>query len=171
MPGATESRFLSGYPNYEMSSGIRATCHCPGVAMDATHWQWYVQLPQKHEKHRYRSCTAWLTFQHDELKPHTEGTMAGGLIKSQWHWPGLEALKSPQNNTISDSSSAADRPRPWYYKTTSLLRMCKDCDWLHLMECILKATMWVCVCLGSLSWEIQGHANFPIHCESKQKEI
>lgn len=35
MSGATESTFLSGYPNYKMSSGIRATCFCQGVAVAA----------------------------------------------------------------------------------------------------------------------------------------
>lgn len=35
MSGASESTFLSGYPNYKISSGIRATCYWPCVAVAA----------------------------------------------------------------------------------------------------------------------------------------
>lgn len=125
MSGATESKFLSGYPNYKISSGIRATCHCHGVAMDATPWQWYAQLPWELEKHTSRSCTAWLTFQRDALKPYAEVTMASSLIKNLWHKPGHRAAEIRKAQSIGFSICCGSGTTPSF--RNSILPACSEC--------------------------------------------
>lgn len=63
------------------------------------------------------------------------------------------------------------RPNPIILKLhpSCLLRMFEDCDWLYLMDCVLKATLCVHNHSGSLSKEIQGQLNFTITDESKKR--